>query len=182
MITVFKNKWKWRDIRPSTVTHTQNLCSTFNPSKVHAHSSEHTHTHTVNTHPVQWAAIYAVVPGEQLGVPCLAQGHFSRGIEGGEIGVHSPFDVVKFIQVTGDDFRWNLQYSITMFLSHMSPWWYPSTTSQQKCEDKVTQFQLPISTKQKITSRGRGANKTLVIGKCNTTDTFPHLCGWQQTS
>ncbi len=35
-------KVKWRDIRPSMVTHTQNLCSAFNPSKVHTHSSEHT--------------------------------------------------------------------------------------------------------------------------------------------
>ncbi len=26
------------------VTHTQNLCSVLNPSKVHTHSSEHTHT------------------------------------------------------------------------------------------------------------------------------------------
>ncbi len=34
----------WRDIRPSMVTHTRNLCSAFNPSKVHTHSSEHTHT------------------------------------------------------------------------------------------------------------------------------------------
>ncbi len=50
-------KWKWRDIRPSMVTHTRNLCSAFNPSNVHTHSSEH--THTVNTHPEQWAAIYA---------------------------------------------------------------------------------------------------------------------------
>ncbi len=32
------------------VTHTRNLCSAFNPSKMH--------THTVNTHPEQWAAIY----------------------------------------------------------------------------------------------------------------------------
>ncbi len=31
-------------------------------------------THTVNTHPEQWAAIYAVALGEQLGVRCLAQG------------------------------------------------------------------------------------------------------------
>ncbi len=52
------------------------------PSKVHTHSSEH--THTVNTHPEQWAAIYAAAPGEQLGVRCLAQ-----GIEGGESAVHS---------------------------------------------------------------------------------------------
>ncbi len=36
-------KWKWHDIRPSMVTHTRNLCSAFNPSKVHTHSSEHTH-------------------------------------------------------------------------------------------------------------------------------------------
>ncbi len=37
-------KWKWSDIRPRMVTHTRNLCSAFNPSKVHTHSSEHTHT------------------------------------------------------------------------------------------------------------------------------------------
>ncbi len=69
------------------VTHIQNLCSTFNPSKVHTHSSEH--THTVNTHSEQWAAIYAAAPGEQLGVRCLAQGHLSRGIEGEESAGHS---------------------------------------------------------------------------------------------
>ncbi len=47
-------------------------------------------THTaVNTHPEQWAAIYAAAPGEQLGVRCLAQGHLSRGIEGGESAGHS---------------------------------------------------------------------------------------------
>ena len=67
------------------VTHTQNSCSAFNPSKVHTHSSEHTH----REHPEQWAAIYAAAPGEQLGVRCLAQGHLSRGIEGGESAVHS---------------------------------------------------------------------------------------------
>ncbi len=69
------------------VTHTLNLCSAFNPSKVHTHSSEH--THTVNTHPEQWAAIDAAAPGEQLGVQCLAQGHLSRGIEGGESADYS---------------------------------------------------------------------------------------------
>ena len=37
----------------------------------------------------QWAAIYAAAPGEQLGVRCLAQGHLSRGIEGGESTVHA---------------------------------------------------------------------------------------------
>ncbi len=69
------------------VTHTRNLCSAFNPHTVHTHSSEH--THTVNTHPEQWAAIYAAAPGEQLGVWCLAQGHLSRGIEGGESAGYS---------------------------------------------------------------------------------------------
>ncbi len=40
---------------------------------MHTHSSEL--THTVNTHPEQWAAIYATAPQEQLGDRCLAQGH-----------------------------------------------------------------------------------------------------------
>ncbi len=62
----------------SMVTHTQNLCSAFNPSKC-------THTHT---HPDQRAA-NAAVSGEQLGVRCLAQGHIGRGIDGGESAVHS---------------------------------------------------------------------------------------------
>ncbi len=43
----------------------------------------------MNTHPEQWTAIYSAAPGEQLGVRCLAQGHLSRGIEGGESTVHS---------------------------------------------------------------------------------------------
>ncbi len=64
------------------VTYTQNLSFAFNPCKVHTLSSEH--THAVNTHPEQWAAIYAAAPGEYLGVRCLAQGHLSRVIEGGE--------------------------------------------------------------------------------------------------
>ncbi len=56
------------------VTHTLNLCSTFN------HPSEHT----------PGAAIYAAAaPGQQLGVRCLAQGHLSHGIEGRESAVHS---------------------------------------------------------------------------------------------
>ncbi len=51
--------------------------------------NKHTHTHTVNTHQEHWAAINAAAPGEQLWVRCLAQGHLSRGIEGGESAVHS---------------------------------------------------------------------------------------------
>ncbi len=43
----------------------------------------------MNTYLKQWAAIHAATPGEQLGVRCLAQGHLSRGIKGGERAVHS---------------------------------------------------------------------------------------------
>ncbi len=76
-----EKKWKWHDIWPSMVTHTQNSCSAFKPSKVHTHSSEHTHTHTHthSEHPERAAA-----PWEQLRVQCLAQGHLNRGIDGGE--------------------------------------------------------------------------------------------------
>ncbi len=71
-----KGKGKGSGVWPSMVTHTQNLCSAFNPSKC-------THT-VVNIHPEQWVA-NSVAPGEQLGIRCLAQGsHLSRGIEGGE--------------------------------------------------------------------------------------------------
>ncbi len=85
-------KWKWK------VKVTWHVAKYGNPyselvlciypiQSAHTHSSEH--THTVNTHPEQWAAIYAAAPGEQLGVRCLAQGHLSRGIEGEESAVHS---------------------------------------------------------------------------------------------
>ncbi len=48
-----------------------------------------TNTHTVNTHPDQWAA-NSVASGEQLGVRCLGQGsHLSQGIKGGESTGHS---------------------------------------------------------------------------------------------
>ncbi len=61
---------KWRVAKHGD--HTQNLCSAFNPSKC-THTQQWTHTHTVNTHPEQWA-VNAAAPGEQLGVWCLAQG------------------------------------------------------------------------------------------------------------
>ncbi len=71
--------WQWRDIESSIVTHTRNLCSAINPSKVHTHTAVNTHTPWTHTRK-QWAAIYAAAPGEQLRVRCLAQGHLSRGI------------------------------------------------------------------------------------------------------
>ncbi len=71
------------DIQPSMVTNIWNSCSAF------THPSAHTQqwTHTVNTQPEQWAAIYAA--GAQGEVRCLAQGHLSHGIEGGESAAHS---------------------------------------------------------------------------------------------
>ncbi len=70
LICIESEKWKWRDMWPSIVTHTRNLCSAFNPFKVHTHSSKH--THTVNTHLEQWAAFYAAAPGGAVAgsVPC----------------------------------------------------------------------------------------------------------------
>ncbi len=43
------HKWKWRDMWPSMVTHTRNLCSAFNPSKVHTHTAVNTHTPWTHT-------------------------------------------------------------------------------------------------------------------------------------
>ncbi len=82
-ITLITNRWrmKKKKMKWRVASHTLNLCSAFNPSKC-------THT-AVNTHPEQRAA-NAAVPGEQLGVQCLAQGsHLSRGIEGGESAGYS---------------------------------------------------------------------------------------------
>ncbi len=81
-------KWKWSDVTYGQVWWPiLGICALHLSHPKCTHSSEH--THTVNTHPEQWAAIYAAAPGEQLGVRCLAQGHLSRGIEGGESAVHS---------------------------------------------------------------------------------------------
>ncbi len=54
------------------------------------HSSAHTQQ-WIHIHLEQWAAILCC-SRENLGVPWLAQGHLSRGIEGGEraLYIHSP--------------------------------------------------------------------------------------------
>ncbi len=72
-------KWKWRDIRPSMVTHTWNLCSAFNPSKVHTHSE---HTRTLCLHHLCCGARGAVGGS-------VPQEHLSHGIEGGESAVYA---------------------------------------------------------------------------------------------
>ncbi len=59
----------------------RNLCSAFTHPKC---------THTVNTHPEQWAAIYAAAPGEQLRVWCLAQGHYVVLKVERALYIHSP--------------------------------------------------------------------------------------------
>ncbi len=64
-------KWKCRDIRSSMVTHTRNSCSAFNPSKVHTHSSEHTHTHREHTPGAVGSHLCCGVRGAVGGsVPC----------------------------------------------------------------------------------------------------------------
>ncbi len=57
----------------SMVTYTRNLCCAVNSSKVHTHSIEH--THTVNTHPQQWAAFFLLQrPGSSWGFGALLKG------------------------------------------------------------------------------------------------------------
>ncbi len=56
-----KVKWSESDIRPSMVTHTRNLCSAFNPSKVHTDSSEHTPMFTFCSHFCPFLVLYSVV-------------------------------------------------------------------------------------------------------------------------
>ncbi len=55
------------------VTHTQNLCSAFNPSK-YTHTIVNTYTHTVNTHPEQLAATLLRRPGSSCGFGALLKG------------------------------------------------------------------------------------------------------------
>ncbi len=87
------------------VTHTQNFCSAFNPSKC---TSTVVNTHTMDTHPEQWAA-NAAAPREQLGV-CLAQGsHLSRGIvDGRECCTFTP--PTNNLCRTWDSNPWPLSY------------------------------------------------------------------------
>ncbi len=63
-------KWEW---------HTAKYGDPYSEFVLCIYQSKCTHTavntQTVNTHPEQWAAIYAVAPGEQLGVRYLAQRH-----------------------------------------------------------------------------------------------------------
>ncbi len=72
------------------------------PSKVHTHSSEHTHHE--HTHPEQWAASYVAAHGEQLGVQCLAQGHLVMVLKVERVlYIHSPH------QQSLPDRDWNSQ-------------------------------------------------------------------------
>ncbi len=89
------NESTLRDMWPSMVTHTLNLCSAFNPSMcththtvVNTHTLTHTHTHTHTRTPGAVGSHIAVVPRKHLCVRCLVQGsHLSHGIEGGESAV-----------------------------------------------------------------------------------------------
>ncbi len=61
------------DMWPSIVTHTRNLCSAFNPSNVHTHSSEHTHTHREHT-PGAVGSHLMRHPGSSWGFGALLKG------------------------------------------------------------------------------------------------------------
>ncbi len=71
------------------MTHTRNWCSAFNPSKCTHTQQWVVNKHTLWTHTRSSGQPLLQRPGEQLGVRCLAQGHLSHGIEGGESAVHS---------------------------------------------------------------------------------------------
>ncbi len=60
------------DIRPSMVTHTRNLCSAINPSKVHTHSSEHTHRE--HTPGAEGSHFMLRSPGSSWGFGALLKG------------------------------------------------------------------------------------------------------------
>ncbi len=76
LILTWKGKWKWNDIWPS-MRPLLGMCA------LHL---THPSAHTSWTHTRSSGQPYC---GEQLGVRCLAQGHLSRGIEGGESAGHS---------------------------------------------------------------------------------------------
>ncbi len=76
------NVTTWRDIRPSMVTHSQNLCS------AKLHTQQWTHKHRKHTPGAVGSHLCCGTRGA-VGVRCLAQGHLSRGIEGGESAAHS---------------------------------------------------------------------------------------------
>ncbi len=75
-------KWKWHDM-----THTRNPCSAFNPSKMHTHSSEHTHTHHEQTPRAVDRHLCFGSRGAAGLVPCSRAPR--RGFEDGESAVHS---------------------------------------------------------------------------------------------
>ncbi len=64
---------KWSDLKWSMVTHTRNLCSAFDPSKVHTHISEHTHTPWTHTQSSGQPFILRC-PGSSWGFGALLKG------------------------------------------------------------------------------------------------------------
>ncbi len=86
-------KWKWHDVTYSQVwwpilgiralhlTH---------PKCTHTAVNTHTHTYTYREHTPGAVGSYLCCGAQgAVGGSCLAQGHLSRGIEGGESAVHS---------------------------------------------------------------------------------------------
>ncbi len=91
MIRDAENQLFWRDVTYDEVWWPiLGICALLLTHPKCTHTAVNTHTTCTHIHTEQWAATYAAAPGEQLGVRCLAQGHLSRGIEGGECAVLSP--------------------------------------------------------------------------------------------
>ncbi len=73
VLSVWTQLSEWHDIRPRIVTHTWYSCSAFNPSKVHTHSSEHTHTPWTHTRS-SWQPFMPRRPGSSWGFGALLKG------------------------------------------------------------------------------------------------------------
>ncbi len=79
---------------PSKVTHTRNLCSAFNPSKVHTHSSEHTLKHREHT-PGAVGSHFCCSAREAVGGSVPSSRAPRRGVKGGESAGHSLYVLSK---------------------------------------------------------------------------------------
>ncbi len=89
--TVCYDKWQWREVWPSMVTHTRNLFSAFNSSKC-THSSEHTHhEHTPGAVGSQCRGAWGAVGGS---VPCSRVSHQSWYWGGESAGYSLPIPTI----------------------------------------------------------------------------------------
>ncbi len=85
-------------------------------------------THTVNSHPEQWAAIYAAAHGEQLGVRCLAQGHLVVVLKVERVlYIHSPHPPPPWQSLPDRDSNSQTYESDSLPLGHDFPHDFPKS-------------------------------------------------------